>query len=152
MTTERVAEYGAGRRFLARLADADLLSWVSEFCRTRAIRQATFQVVGSVSRFTLGVYDPTQQVYVTHAEEAPREVASCAGFVSAGDGDPVAAAHAVLVDARGEATGGRLFSETRLIWGELVLRELDGPDLARRYDPATGLDLWVSAEWGNVSR
>lgn len=152
MAAEREAEYGAGRRFLARLTDADLLPWVSDFCRRRAISMATFRATGCVSRFVLGVYDPSQQVYATHAEESPREVVSCSGHVSANDGDPVVVAHAVLADVRGGTTGGRLFSGTRMIWGEVALRELLGPDLVRRYDPATGLELWVSAEWGDFSR
>lgn len=152
MTMEAGAEYQAGRRFLVRLADTDLLSGVIDFCRRHAIHTAVFQAAGAVSRFTLGVYDPTQQVYVTHTEEAPREIVSCWGTVTAGDGNPVPAAHIGLADDQGRVTGGRLFSETRVIWAELVLEELTGPALIRRYDPATGLELWERADSGESAR
>lgn len=152
MTMETGAEYKTGRRVLVRLSEADLLSAVSDFCRRHSISMATFQAAGAVSRFTLGVYDPTQQVYVTHTEEAPREIVSCWGTVTAGDGNPVPAGHIGLADDRGRVTGGRLFSETRVICAELVLTELTGPDLTRRYDPATGLELWERADSGESAR
>lgn len=151
MGTEWAAEFETGRHFLARIASADLLEAVEEFCRRNAIRAASFRIAGSVSRFTIGVYDPTQQVYVTHAEEAPREVLSCRGTVSARDGNPVAAAHIVLADALGRVTGGKLFSETRTIWAEMELRELTGPPPTRRYDGVTGLELWSSADSGELA-
>jgi predicted DNA-binding protein with PD1-like motif len=152
MGTEWAAEFETGRHFLARIASADLLEAVAEFCRRRAILAATFRIAGAVSRFTIGVYDPTQQVYVTHAEESPREVVACSGTVSARNGDPVPAAHIVLADANGRVTGGKLFSETRAIWAELVLRELIGPPPTRRYDGKTGLELWDAADSGESAR
>jgi uncharacterized protein len=148
MGTEWAAEFETGRHFLARIASADLLAEVAEFCRRRAILAATFQIAGSVSRFTIGAYDPSQQVYVTHAEDSPREVVACSGTVSARNGDPVPAAHIVLADANGRVTGGKLFSDTRAIWAELVLRELTGPPPPRRYDGETGLELWETADSG----
>jgi predicted DNA-binding protein with PD1-like motif len=148
MGTEWAAEFETGRHFLARIASADLLEAVAEFCRQHSILAATFRIAGAVSRFTIGVYDPTQQVYVTHTEESPREVVACSGTVSARNGDPVPAAHIVLADANGRMTGGKLFSETRAIWAELVLRELIGPAPNRRYDDETGLELWDAADSG----
>ncbi len=138
-----IHEFNTGRRLLGTLKQgADLISAVERFCRARSVRTARFSIWGAVSGFTVGVYDQTQQVYVTHSETAPRELVSCTGTVSQENGRPAVHARIILADAEGRLTGGRLFSETRIFAAELVLTELLGPALERAYDSDTGMMLW----------
>ena len=92
-----------------------------------AVSAASFSASGSVSAFTIGTYDPSQQVYVTYAEEAPREIASCSGTVSTTKTETDVNARILLCDAQGSVTGGRLFPGTILVAGEIVIQELIGP-------------------------
>lgn len=138
-----IREFNTGRRLVGALKKgADLIGAVERFCRAASVRTARFSVWGAVSGFTVGVYDPTQQVYVTHSETAPREVVSCTGTVSQEDGRPAVHARIILADAEGGLTGGRLFSDTRIFAAEIVLDELLGPPLERGYDSDTGMMLW----------
>jgi uncharacterized protein len=135
--------YKTGRRLLTTLKRGDdLIGAVERFCRAVSVETASFSVWGGVSAFTLGVYDPDQQVYVTHSETAFREILSCTGTVSLQEGAPVVHARIVLADAAGGVTGGRLFSETRIFAAELVLEELLGPPIKRAYDSDIGMMLW----------
>ncbi len=135
--------YQTGRRFLIRLpAGEDLIRSIEQFCRDAAVPSAAFSVTGAVSSYAVGTFDQQQQVYVTAADTAPRELAACSGTVTLQDGNPAAVAHAVLADDRGRLTGGRLFPGTRVFACELVLQELTGDPMERHYDMETGQMLW----------
>jgi predicted DNA-binding protein with PD1-like motif len=136
-------EFKTGRCFLGRLGpDADLFDTVNAFCRRRAIATAVFRVVGTVSTATLGTYDPRQQVFVTRRVDEPLEMVCCNGNVSLQAGMPVSAAHGVLCSHKGQVFGGRLFSKTLFLCGEIDLKEWVGQPWERAYDPQTGLDAW----------
>jgi uncharacterized protein len=138
-------EFKSGRIFLHRLPSGDdVSSGIADFCRTKGIQTATFVLSGVLSRVTLGVYDPQQQVYVTHTEETAMEILSCEGNVSLKDERPCIHTTLALADTRGRILGGRLFSPSRIFSIEIALRELIGKPLYRSYDPGTGLDLWPS--------
>jgi predicted DNA-binding protein with PD1-like motif len=141
------AEMKPGRRILGRLPhNRDLSASIGTLCRNAAIYTAVFSLAGAVAAVTVGAYDPAQQVYVTFKEPGPLEVVTCVGNVSNKDGHPIVHAQILLSDARGKLVGGRLFSETPLIYGEIDLQELTGPPLTRVYDPQTGLGLWERVE------
>lgn len=136
-------EFKSGRVFLHRLPSGDdPASVIAKFCREEGIQTATFVLSGVLSTVTLGVYDPQQQVYVTHTEETATEILSCAGDVSFKNETPYIHATLVLADTRGRLLGGRLFSPSQIFSIEMTLRELSGQPLYRTYDPGTGLDLW----------
>ena len=85
---------------------------------------ASFSVSGSVSAFTIGTYDHSQQVYVTYTEKAPHEIAACSGMVSTTKAETDVNARILLCDEQGKVTGGRLFSGTLMVAGEIALQEL----------------------------
>jgi predicted DNA-binding protein with PD1-like motif len=131
-----------GRRFIGRLpAGSEVTDFIVGFCRRKEIGAAAFTLGGSVSCFTIGTYDPVQQVYVTETSEAARDIAACSGTVALKEGAPFVAARIVLSDERGRTSGGRLFAETRIFAGEIDLQELRGGPLRRTLDPHTGLFL-----------
>jgi predicted DNA-binding protein with PD1-like motif len=143
MIPDACCQFSLGRRFLGRLPrGGDLNRCIEIFCRRAAIQTASFSVIGSVSSCTLGVFDQSQQVYVTIKETEPFELAACTGNVSLEDGNPIVKAHAVLGNEKGKIIGGRIFSETLVFGGELDLQELIGDPLTRSYDQETGLMLW----------
>lgn len=143
MGPENYRQFSLGRHFLGRLPQGgDLTRSIEIFCRHAAIQTASFSVIGSVSSCTLGVFDQTQQVYVTFKETEPFEIAACTGNVSLKDGNPIVKAHAVLGNEKGKIIGGRIFSETLVFGGEIDLQELIGDPLTRSYDQETGLMLW----------
>jgi len=136
-------EVKTGRVLLGRLPNgSDLVAELEALCIRQSIDLATFTLQGAVSSVTWGVYDPTQQVYVTRTETSPCHIAVCTGNISLTSGTPFVLAQGVFCDQNGRSFGGRVFSETRLIAGEVELRELLGPPLDRDYDPETGMMLW----------
>lgn len=106
-----------------------------------AIQTARFSFTGAVSKYTIGTYDPGQQVYVTFSNTSFREVTECCGNISLNEGKPHVFGSIVLCDQQGAVEGGRLFSETIVYAGEIIIEELLGPPLKRLYDPDTGLVL-----------
>jgi predicted DNA-binding protein with PD1-like motif len=132
-------EFKLGRRFIGRLRHGtDIISAVETACGKNSIRAASFSVFGAVRSFTIGTFDQTQLVYITHTGEETREIASCAGNVSIRAGNLFVHAHIVLSDEQGRTIGGRLFSETIIYSGEIELLELIGPSLERIYDEESG--------------
>jgi predicted DNA-binding protein with PD1-like motif len=137
------AGYRVGRRFLARLPHGeDLNTAVEDLCRRRDIKQAVFQVTGAVSLLTIGIFDQTQQVYVTDRQKRDFEIVSCGGNVSRQQERYVLNSRIAAADTEGRLTGGALFSPTCIYAAEIDLQELIGDPLKRTYDPSTGLMLW----------
>lgn len=136
-------EFRSGRIFLCRLPSGDdPSSVIADFCEKNGIQTATFTLSGVLSCVTLGIYDPQQQVYVTHTEETAMEILSCSGNVSLKNEKPCINAALVLADTTGRLLGGRLFSPARIFSIEMTLHALVGQPLYRTYDPGSGLDLW----------
>jgi uncharacterized protein len=136
-------EYSAGRRFVGRLPHGgDLITALETFCARHEIQIAVFSLIGAVSKATLGAYDQKQQVYVTFTAEGSLEILSCTGNISIKEGRPFVHAHVILCDEGGKTIGGHLFPGTVIFAGEAQITELNGPPLAREYDPTTGLMLW----------
>ena len=136
-----------GRIFLEALRPGeDLLTAIETLCAREAIKTATFTVWGALSSFTLGWYDPSQQVYATSHEKRNMQIASCAGTVSLVEEKPSAAASCVLADEEGQVFGGQLFSESIISAAELALQEITGPPVIRSYDENTGLLLWIDQQ------
>ena len=106
---------------------------------------AVLTVNGTVSSATLGTFDQQQQVYVTTQVDKPLSIVACQGNVSIKDNHPFVHVSAVLSDTDGRVTGGRLFSDTIILGGDIDLQELTGPPMMRQYDPTTGLMLWNPA-------
>jgi hypothetical protein len=124
-----------GRCFLARItAGKDLIETVETFCREVSIQTGVFCASGVLSSYTIGAYDPKQQVYVTFSEQAPREMVVCSGTLCMKDGSLSASAHVVLADDQGRTSGGRLFSPSLVFGGDLRVEEWIGPPMERIYE------------------
>jgi uncharacterized protein len=113
-----------GRHFVGPLPDQkDLIGAIEAACKHNVIDTATFSITGSVSSATIGVFDPVQQVYVTHLEKDASELLLCQGTFSMVRGKPCVKAKVILADQQGQLTGGHLFSETIIHDATIDLQE-----------------------------
>lgn len=145
MELRGIREVETGRRWVGRMPGGeDLTAGVVTFCREAGVHAAVFSVLGTVAAYTIGAFDPVQQVYVTESETAAFDIVACRGNVSMKGPDLFVRAHICLADVRGRVLAGRLFSETPVREAEIELLEITGPVFDRRYDSSLGLDLWPS--------
>lgn len=139
-----LSEVKHGRRLVGPLMPGiDLISSVGNTCKKLSIQMACFSVWGAVTSFTIGTYDPTQQVFVTHCETAAREIVFCSGTVSIRGKQPSVDATIALSDDHGNITGGHLFSETIVLTGEIDIQEFIGRPYERVYDANSGRYGWT---------
>ena len=131
--------YSAGQCLVGSFCgDTDIIAAITEACTIHHIRFVTFSVSGTVSIATFGGFDPVQQVHVTETLEKPMEIVHCEGNAAPGKDGLFVHGRIALATLDGQVVGGRLFSETRIRAGELMLQEWVGPPRHRAYDPATG--------------
>jgi len=132
------------RRFIGRFAyQTDLLGALTDHARTHRITLGTFQVIGAVTRATMGYYDQGNRRYVTCVDlEKKLEIVSCTGNISLSNGDVFVHAHITLADHAGATYGGHLMPGTVIFAAEYLIDELSGAALRREHDPQTGLCLW----------
>ena len=130
--------YRTGRRYVGRLCgDEDLIQAVTELGIRERIATAAVTLTGRVTRWTVGTFDPRQQVYVTRTETRPMEIVVCRGLLSTGRNRPFFHAHIQLADEN-TVVGGRLFSKTLAADAECIVEEFCGPATERIYDADTG--------------
>lgn len=131
-----------GRHLMGSLPDnRDLVDTIVAVCCNHGIGQGTFSVRGNVTRVTLGVFDPQQQVYVTATESFTGEIVHCSGTITGGPAAPDVMACMAIADDAGNVIGGRLFSETLTLGAEILIQEWLGQPMNRQTDPHTGLSV-----------
>ena len=120
-------EYKPGPRFIRPIPrGTDLIRFIRAVCREKGIETASFWILGSVSTATIGVYDPKQQVFVTHIEKEATEIISCMGHLSQTQGSSRVTAKIILATSNGHLTGGHLFPDTLAYHAELDIQSLAG--------------------------
>ena len=121
----KATAYKPGIRYICPLSgDVDLIASITALCTQEKVDAASFSIMGSIFSATIGVFDPKQQVFVTHIEKTANEILSCTGFVSRKSGDYELQATILLADQQGRTTGGRLFAETIIAAAELHIQTL----------------------------
>jgi predicted DNA-binding protein with PD1-like motif len=137
-----VFEYDVGKDLMVRLGhEADLVRSIADLAKNRGIQAASFAAIGALKRARLGYYDQKNHEYCEMKIDSPHEVASCTGNISLRDGEPFVHAHVVLADEAGNTKAGHLL-EGIVFAAEVHLRQLEGPELERKYDEITRLSLW----------
>ena len=132
-----------GRAAFARLpTGSDLLAGLNEAAERLGIRAGTLQVIGAVSKLSVGYYDQREREYRTHAPPGEWEIASGLGNVSLRDGRPFVHLHVVATGPDGQTTGGHLMEGTVVFLAEAYFRALDGEPPVRELDEETGLPAW----------
>jgi len=122
---------------------SDLLEAITDICMKRNIRLGRVEALGAVTRARLGFYDQQTREYEYFTLEMPLEIASLVGNISLKEGRPMVHAHVTLADGEGRAFGGHLASGTTIFACEVIIESFGGPVFDRKFDPQTGLALWV---------
>ncbi len=121
--------------------DADLVEFLTNFCKEKKIKAGTFTAIGALKEVELGFYDQKEHEYGSKFIDRPCEIASCTGNISLKDGEPFVHAHTVVADENGKVLGGHL-GESKVFASEVNLKILEGPELKREHDEITDLSLW----------
>ncbi len=118
-------EYRLGRFIRTEIAtETNLITAIIDLCNRYVIRKGHFRATGRVLSATVGVYDRSQEVYVTHLEEQATEVLFCGGTIDTQGEESAVNAKIILADQQGQLTGGHLFSKTIIQEIEIDLQEL----------------------------
>jgi hypothetical protein len=115
--------------------------------REHGIHAGQVTGVGGLQDGELGYFDRTVRDYLRIPVAEQVEVLSLLGDVAEQDGQPALHVHAVLGRRDGSTVGGHLLRAE--VWPtlEVVITEV-APQLAKRFDPETGLAL-ISAAGGS---
>jgi uncharacterized protein len=113
---------------------------VATTVREREIRAAQVTAVGGFASADLGYFDGSAGDYVHIPVEEQTEVLSLRGDVAQDSGETALHLHVVLGRRDGSTVGGHLLRGE--VWPtlEVIVTEV-APELAKRYDPQTGLAL-----------
>ena len=131
------------RRIMGRLAHGkDLLEELTAVAEQEGVTLGRVEALGAVKRARLGFYNQEEREYEFFELDEPLELTNLVGNVSLRDGKPMVHAHVTLSDRKGAAYGGHLAPGTVVFACEFVMQALEGPELARALDDATGLPLW----------
>jgi len=133
-----------GRMFIGRFkAGSDLLLSLTDFCRKENIVLGVFSIIGAVTSIKLGYYNQDVKKYAECLSlDKKLEITSCNGNISLQDLEILVHAHISLADHQGQAYGGHLMPESKILAAEYYIQELLGGKLERCYDSETGLNLW----------
>jgi len=131
-----------GKLFFSRLQeDDDVADSVKKKARESGVKAGVFMLIGALKCAELGCYKHGE--YVTTRLDGPLEVASCMGNIAIDEkGETIVHAHIVVSNENGQAYGGHLMRGCNVgPTAELVVLEVAGVDLQRRYDEKTKLKL-----------
>jgi predicted DNA-binding protein with PD1-like motif len=137
----RVIDTGP-RRVLVVVCDKDeeAVGAVSAAVHQHGIQAAQVTAVGGLRSGELGYFDRIDREYLPIPVTEQVEVLSLIGDVAGQDGEARLHLHAVLGRRDGSTLGGHLLRGE--VWPTLeVLVTEVAPELARRYDPESGLSL-----------
>src|SRR5437868_278914 len=113
------------RVFLERIPhQADILDYLTAFCKKNDIRCGAIAVIGATSEATVGYYDQVKHVYAKTLLREEMEIVSCTGNVSLKDGAPFLHLHAVLSDVELACYGGHVFPGSKVFAAEAHIQEL----------------------------
>jgi len=121
----------------------DLLEALTALVAREGVRLGRVEALGAVEKARIGYYDQAGFVYRYLEFDHDLEILALAGNVSLRDGQPMVHAHVTLGGAQGRAFGGHLASGTRVFACEFAVEVLEGGELHRGHDEATGLPLWT---------
>ena len=139
-----VYEYRPKRVFLGRLTKGeDVLDFFTQLAEGKGIHMATITAIGALEGGKIGYYHQDTRSYETISIDKHLELIGGWGNISHKDGKVMIHLHVALADREGKTFSGHLMPGNQTFAGEFVVTELDGPVLERKYDEATGLQLWT---------
>ncbi len=134
-----------GRIFMGRFDfKSDLLVSLTDFCKKENIKLGICSVIGALTSVRLGYYNQDIKKYVECINLNKKlEISSCMGNISlTNESEIFVHTHITLANHRGKCYGGHLMPGSIIFAAEYYIKEIDGGDRVRKYDPKTGLNLW----------
>lgn len=132
-----------GDTIVARLEKGEeITAAIRAICEKEGVRAGTIQGLGAVSHAVVGIFDFTQNAYVSNTLDEDMEITALIGNITTKDGELYLHIHATLGDAKGIAHGGHLNEGIISATCELFIRKLDTV-IERKADPETGINLLV---------
>jgi len=130
-----------GKTVFARLLeDEDLLDTITRVAVQAKVSAGFFSLIGTLKTSKLGFFHEGE--YKTIEMHQPLEIVSCLGNVSVKEGKAFAHAHAAVSDEKGKVFGGHVMPGCLIgVTGELILVEVAGIRLLRKFDQKTKLSL-----------
>lgn len=130
-----------GNDWVIRLEKGDeILSTLSDFCLRMGIFLGTVQGIGATDRLRIGLFDPSENRYLTTDVSKNLEITALLGNISRlGDGVRLHL-HITAADGEGHTWAGHLDHAFVSVTCEVFIRQIDG-DVERVHDPDTGLYL-----------
>ena len=137
----KLRELKARKVVFARLYEnEDLLDAVASASKQANISAGFFTIIGTLKKAKIGFYrdgnyEPIEMI-------KPLEIASCIGNICLKEKAPIAHAHIVVSDEKGQTFGGHVLPGCLIsVTGELMLVEAAGMKLERKFDEKTKLYL-----------
>ncbi|ACB85597.1 PPC domain-containing DNA-binding protein [Natranaerobius thermophilus] len=139
----KVKEFKQGRTFMGRLPKGeDLLTSIEAIAKEKEIKVARVELIGVVENAVVGFFQHDKKQYKPIKIDEHMEIVNAVGNISQKDGEIKAHIHITLGDQDGNTYSGHLMEGSNIFAGEIVMQELVGPELHRKYDESTGISLW----------
>jgi len=136
-------EFRVRRCIMGRLQPGeDVLRGLEAAAAAHGVRTGTLGFLGAIKGARLGFFDQEGRSYKMIALNGHLELASGVGNISLRDGKVFVHAHVTVSDRAGATWGGHLMEGSEVFACEYHLLDLEGEELQRLPDPATGLTLW----------
>ncbi len=131
-----------GDTYIARIdRGEEILESLTALCRKEGIRLAAVQAIGAVDHAVVGLYDVTEQAFLTKEFDEPMEIASLVGTVTRTGNAPHLHLHVTLCDRELRTHGGHASALRVSVTCEAVLRTLPGV-VDHQRDEETGLSVF----------
>lgn len=105
------------------------------------IRLASVTGIGATDDVTVGVFDPTQQVYERYTFTGAHEITGLVGNLSTMNGENYAHLHITCAGMGGNVVGGHLLRGVISLTGEILIQIADGA-VDRKRDETLQINLW----------
>lgn len=120
----------------------DLLTSIEAIAKEKEIKVARVELIGVVENAVVGFFQHDKKQYKPIKIDEHMEIVNAVGNISQKDGEIKAHIHITLGDQDGNTYSGHLMEGSNIFAGEIVMQELVGPELHRKYDESTGISLW----------
>lgn len=118
----------------------DLLTAIESASSKAGVRSGVFVLIGALDRARVGFYVGKDFKPIEINRQV--EIASCIGNLADEDGRLVVHAHVTVADSEGKVYGGHALTGCRIhIQAELMIFQLEGAELKRKFDEALGLHI-----------
>lgn len=118
----------------------EVITSITEFCKTKDIKNAHLSAIGAVDRLSCGYYALDEKRYYFKRYDQMLEVVSATGNVILKDAEPFVHLHAIFTDTENKAFGGHVEEMRVGVTLEVILTILDS-QLSRELHPTIGLAL-----------